>query len=72
MFKVLHPSLHVQELCPSRGQKDPWSKDILGMILIVAVVRLLSHVRLCNPMVCSTPGSPVLHHLPEFAQTHVH
>ena len=23
-------------------------------------------------MVCSTPGFPVLHHLPEFAQTHVH
>ena len=23
---------------------------------------------LCNPMVCSTPGFPVLHHLPEFAQ----
>ena len=21
---------------------------------------------------CSTPGFPVLHHLPEFAQTHVH
>ena len=27
---------------------------------------------LCNPMDYSTPGSPVLHHLPEFAQTHVH
>ena len=26
---------------------------------------------LCNPMDCSTPGSSVLHHLPEFAQTHV-
>ena len=25
-----------------------------------------------NPMDCSTPGIPVLHHLPEFAQTHVH
>ena len=24
---------------------------------------------LCDPMDCSTPGSPVLHHLPEFAQT---
>ena len=23
-------------------------------------------------MDCSTPGFPVLHHLPEFAQTHVH
>ena len=27
---------------------------------------------LCNCMDCSTPGFPVLHHLPEFAQTHVH
>ena len=27
---------------------------------------------LCDPMNCSTPGIPVLHHLPELAQTHVH
>ena len=27
---------------------------------------------LCSPMDCSPPGLPVLHHLPEFAQTHVH
>ena len=27
---------------------------------------------LCNPMGCSTPGSPVLHFLLEFAQTHVY
>ena len=27
---------------------------------------------LCDLMDCSTPGLPVLHHLPEFAQTHVH
>ena len=27
---------------------------------------------LCDPMDCSTPGFPVLHHLPEFAQIHVH
>ena len=26
---------------------------------------------LCDPMDCSTPGFPVLHHLPDFAQTHV-
>ena len=26
----------------------------------------------CDPMDCSTPGFPVLHHLPEFTQTHVH
>ena len=27
---------------------------------------------LCDTMDCSTPGFPVLHHLPELAQTHVH
>ena len=34
----------------------------------VFVVQLLSHVQLCNPTDCSTPGSPVLHCLLEFAQ----
>ena len=27
---------------------------------------------LCTPMNCSTPGFPMLHHPPKFAQTHVH
>ena len=27
---------------------------------------------LCNPVDCSTPGLPVSHHLPEFAQVHVY
>ena len=27
---------------------------------------------LCNPMDCSMPGFPVLYHLPELVQTHVH
>ena len=27
---------------------------------------------LCNTMGCSTPGFPVLHHLPEIAQTRIH
>ena len=30
-----------------------------------------SRLMLCDPMECSTPGLPVLHHLPEFAQTYV-
>ena len=30
------------------------------------------YLTLCDPMDCSTPGFPVLYHLPEFAQTHVH
>ena len=31
-----------------------------------------SCLTLCHPMDCSTSGFPVLHHLPEFVQTHVH
>ena len=27
---------------------------------------------LCDPMDCSTPGFPILHHFPEPAQTHIH
>ena len=38
----------------------------------VVAVWSLSHVRLCDPVDCSTPGFPVLHHLLELAQTHVH
>ena len=26
----------------------------------------------CDPMTCSTPGFPIFHYLPEFAQTHIH
>ena len=35
-------------------------------------VQLLSRVRLCDPMNCSTPGLPVHHQLSEFTQSHVH
>ena len=38
----------------------------------VVAVQLLSPVRLCDPMDCSTPGFPVPHHLPECAQIHIH
>ena len=30
-----------------------------------------SVVHLCGPMDCSKPGLPVLHYLPEFAQTRI-
>ena len=38
----------------------------------IALVQWLSHVQLYNPMDCSMLGFPVLHQLPELAQTHVH
>ena len=45
--------------------------EIFRASLVVSVqsVQLLSP-SLCDPMNCSTPGLPVLHHLPEHAQTH--
>ena len=39
---------------------------------IFAVVQSLSHVQLCNPMDCSTPGFPLFHYVSAFEQTHVH
>ena len=30
-----------------------------------------SHLTLCHPMDCSTPGFPAHHQLPEFTPTHV-
>ena len=39
---------------------------------IFVVAQSLSHVWLCDPMDCSTPGHLSPHHLLEFAQVHVH
>ena len=42
--------------------------DTKGVISLVSQ----SCLTLCDPMDCSTPGFPVHHQLPEFAQTHAH
>ena len=50
--------------CTSRG---------IQCKITVVVVQLLSHVQLfVTSQDCSTQDFPVLHHLPEFAKTHVH
>ena len=49
------------------------SPALAGMFFVV--VQSLSQkikICLCDPKDCNTPGFPVLHYLPEFAQTHVH
>ena len=50
----------------------PTGKLILTLpcLFVPSVVQLC--LNLCNPVNCSTPGFPVLHHLLDFAQTHVH
>ena len=41
-------------------------------MVFCVVVHSLSCLTLCNPIGCSIPGFPVLYHLMELAQTHVH
>ena len=51
-----------------------WQAETIAEPFVLAwwcsVAQLYS--TLCDPVNCGTPGLPVLHHLPEFAQTHVH
>ena len=53
-------------------------KDILycivsdWLISVWSSVQLLSHVCLCDPMDCSTPGFPAQHQVLELGQTHIH
>ena len=60
------------------GFASPWLTGIAilfcwGLLaLLRTIVQSLSHVRRCDPMNYSTSGFPVLHHLLELAQTHVH
>ena len=42
------------------------------MLILQHCLVAKSCLTLCNSMDFSTPGFPVLHYLPEFAQTHVH
>ena len=48
--------------------------DVLGGCLLGYCCCLVTKFcpALCDPMDCNMPGLPILHYLPEFAQTHVH
>ena len=47
-----------------------WSSPMVFVIYCCLVDQ--SSLTLCDPMDCSMPGFPVLHHLLELAQTHVY
>ena len=64
----------------SKVKRQPWEwEKIISFLFLSAhifVFSLLSSVTqscptLCDPMDCSTPGSPVHHQLPELAHTHI-
>ena len=46
--------------------------EINSILFLWTTIQQLSHVRICDPMDCSTPGFSVHHQLPEPTQTHVH
>ena len=46
-------------------------QEVYAMLCCCCSVAQLC-LTLCDPLDCSTSGFPVLHHLPEFAQTNVH
>ena len=50
----------------------PGEKTELDDPSISSSVQSQSCLTLCDPMDCSTPSFPILHQLPEPAQTHVH
>ena len=51
-------------------QRNRTNQTCVCVYIYIFVVQLC--LTLCNPTDCSTSGFPVLHHLPELAQTHVH
>ena len=61
-------------LCPLYWQVVSSPLSLLGSQQKTGFCHLVAQScpTLCDPVDCSTPGIPVLHHLPEFAQTHVH
>ena len=80
---VKNPPAKQEPLIWFLGQEDPWRRqwqptsvflpgESHGERLVVGIQLTKSCLTLCDPMDWSTPGFPVLHHLLELAQTHVH
>ena len=70
---ALPPEPHYQSLCSCCFSVKSWPRGgRVELFCLILVVQSLSHIWLCSPMDCGMPGFPVLHHLPELAQTYVH
>ena len=66
----------LSDSAPQPGNTDKWGASPGGAV-VLAIWLLCSSVArscptLCDPRDYTTPGFPVLHYVPEFAQTHVH
>ena len=67
--KSLSPNSEPFPACSWKGMDYKWDIRISCCCCCLVVQSCLT---LCNPMNCSTPGFPVLHHLSELAQIRVH
>ena len=77
----LQPAQSLSECLSSSKEKEK-EKGYVSVFISYAVILMrdcccyclvtTSCPTLCDPMDCSMPVFPVLQHLPEFAQTHVH
>ena len=67
-----HSHLHTQKASGTPVKKCKRRSILRNIIVSICCSVTKSCPALCNPMDCSTPGFPLLHHLSEFAQTHVH
>ena len=66
-----YPTIWELPGCLCELPEQPWAQWGRGLIRVL----LFSHSVMSEfwyPTDCSTPGFPVLHYLPKFAQTHIH
>ena len=66
-WSSMEPALRIGTFNPTpdrQGGRRAWRLSSVTNCSVTYITR--------DPMDCSTPGFPVLHHLLEFAQTHVH
>ena len=67
------PSRGLYPEAPTRHAGWKWQHPRPGSYWLTSCCSVTkSCLTLCDPMDCSTPGFPILHHLLKFAQTHIY
>ena len=77
--RALNPSIRAPPSEPGHLSKTPPPPNRIALTFRISTYKFccfcsVTHLclNLCDPMDCSVPGLPVLHHLAEFAQVLVH
>ena len=67
-----HEWLHIKFYLKFSAQYNEILISFFSFNVVCCCLVTQSCLTLCKSMDCSMPGLPVIHHLPEFAQIHVH